>query len=319
MTRSYLFPNFPHFLHGGDYNPDQWLDWPEIIDEDFRLMPLAGCNAFSVGIFAWASLEPEEGVYSMDWLGEILDRLHANGHKAFLATPSGGKPNWLAHAYPEVRRVDKNGNRDPQKGRHNHCPTSPIYRQKVAAINGELARRFGNHPAVLAWHISNEYSGECYCDLCIAAFQHWLQDRYGDLETLNKAWWSKFWSHTYTDWSQIHPINGGVLDGLKLDWRRFVSHQTCDFMEAEIAAVRAAGSDLPVTTNFMGRYRELDYHRLSRSLDFIANDAYPLFQHQPGMMDEVVSFAFIHELMRSLKGKTIPTDGMHAIVDKLVR
>ena len=165
MRHPHLIDTFPHFLHGGDYNPDQWLSQPEIIDEDFRLMPLAGCSVFSVGIFAWASLEPEEGVYTMDWLGDILDRLHANGSKALLATPSGGKPNWLANAYPEVRRVDKNGQRQPQKGRHNHCPTSPIYRQKVSAINGELARRFGNHPAVLAWHISNEYSGECHCEL----------------------------------------------------------------------------------------------------------------------------------------------------------
>ena len=53
-------------------------------------------------------------------------------------------------------------------------------------------------------------------------------------------------------------------------------------MEAEIAAVRASGSDLPVTTNFMGRYRGLDYYNLSQPLDFISNDAYPLYQHQPG-------------------------------------
>ena len=56
-----LFSKFPHFLHGGDYNPDQWLKNPEMIDEDFRLFPLANCNTVSVGIFAWAALEPEEG------------------------------------------------------------------------------------------------------------------------------------------------------------------------------------------------------------------------------------------------------------------
>ena len=25
-----LTPKFPHMLHGGDYNPDQWLDRPDI-------------------------------------------------------------------------------------------------------------------------------------------------------------------------------------------------------------------------------------------------------------------------------------------------
>ena len=58
-----IVPGFPHMLHGGDWNPDQWLHEPGVIDEDFRLMEKAGCNAFSVGIFAWATLEPEEGTF----------------------------------------------------------------------------------------------------------------------------------------------------------------------------------------------------------------------------------------------------------------
>jgi hypothetical protein len=49
-------PKFPHFLHGGDYNPDQWLETPEVLDEDMRLMKLAGVNTASIGIFAWAAL-----------------------------------------------------------------------------------------------------------------------------------------------------------------------------------------------------------------------------------------------------------------------
>lgn len=54
MPRRYppVVERFPHFLHGGDYNPDQWLHMPEIIDEDFRLAKLARINSFSVGIFS---------------------------------------------------------------------------------------------------------------------------------------------------------------------------------------------------------------------------------------------------------------------------
>ena len=53
--RRLLIPGFRRLLHGGDYNPDQWLSRPEVLDEDFRLMKLAGCNTFSIGIFAWTS------------------------------------------------------------------------------------------------------------------------------------------------------------------------------------------------------------------------------------------------------------------------
>ena len=68
----------------------------------------------------------------------------------------------------------------------------PIYRDKVAQINGELAKRFANHPGVILWHLSNEYGGECHCPLCQEAFRQWLKDKYQTLDALNKAWWTTF-------------------------------------------------------------------------------------------------------------------------------
>ncbi len=58
---SSITPKYPHLLHGGDYNPDQWLDRPDILKKDIELMKAAHINCVSVAIFAWAKLEPEEG------------------------------------------------------------------------------------------------------------------------------------------------------------------------------------------------------------------------------------------------------------------
>ena len=95
---------FDFIIHGGDYNPDQWIKTPEIWDEDMRLMKLAHINSATVSIFSWSLLEPEEGVYNFEWLDTIMDKLHANGISAILATPSGARPPWLAQKYPEVPR-----------------------------------------------------------------------------------------------------------------------------------------------------------------------------------------------------------------------
>ena len=70
---------FPVIGHGGDYNPDQWLDRPDVLEQDVALMREARCNLMSVGIFAWSALEPREGEYSFAWLRGVLDRLHAAG------------------------------------------------------------------------------------------------------------------------------------------------------------------------------------------------------------------------------------------------
>src|SRR3954469_14808895 len=263
-----LIARFPHILHGGDWYPEQWLEEPGIIEEDFRLMEKAGCNTFSVGIFAWSHLEPEEGKFTFDWLDRILDGLATRGWNAFLATPSGAKPRWMSEKYPEVRRINADGHREPHANRHNHCFTSPVYRKKVRLINTRLATRYRDHKALAAWHVSNEYNGACYCDLCLAAFRTWLKGRYGTLATLNQKWWTSFWSQTFQSWNQIDPRQTPV-DGLLLDWDRFVTHQTVDFMKAEVQPLRAA-TKLPVTTNMMGVFRGLDYHRFAEVCDRMA-------------------------------------------------
>ena len=107
MKKIYVNPDFKHFLHGGDYNPDQWQNYPEVLEEDMRLMRLANCNSMSVGIFAWAALEPEEGKYDFSFLDKAMDDIYANGGRVILATPSGARPAWMAQKYPEVLRVDE--------------------------------------------------------------------------------------------------------------------------------------------------------------------------------------------------------------------
>ena len=267
----------PFFAHGGDYNPDQWRHIPGTLEEDVRLMKLAHCNLMSVGIFSWAALEPREGEYDFDWLERVLDTLYANGIHVFLATPSGARPAWMSQKYPEVLRVSDQGIRNLHGERHNHCFTSPVYRAFVHKINAALAERFGKHPAVVGWHVSNEYSGECHCELCQEAFRRWLMKKYGTLNALNQAYWTGFWAKTYTDWSQLHSPSArgeGSIHGLYLDWMRFVTGQTIDFMRHEVEAVRAF-SDLPVTTNLMGSFYGLDSFRFARVLDFASYDSYP--------------------------------------------
>ncbi len=153
-------------LHGADYNPEQWENYPDIIDKDIAMMKQAKCNVMSVGIFSWVKLEPSEGEYNFSWLDELIEKLYAAGIHIFLATPSGARPAWMSQKYPEVLRVGRDRVPALHGGRHNHCMTSPVYRQKVRQINQKLAERYAHHPAVIGWHISNEYGGECHCHSC---------------------------------------------------------------------------------------------------------------------------------------------------------
>lgn len=304
MKHSPLINKIPHILHGADYNPEQWLGHPEVFQEDLRMMKLANCNIMSVGIFSWNMLENQESHITFDWMDKVIDGLYANGVSVILATPSGARPHWLAEKYPEVLRTNQHGVKDLFGNRHNHCFTSPVYREKVANINAALVERYGTHPAIAAWHVSNEYNGECYCPLCKKAFQDYLKDKYKDLETLNYKWWTAFWSHSYTSWEQIEPpmIHGEqLLHGLNLDWKRFVTHQTIDFYKHEIKVLKEKAPHIPATTNFMGTFPGLDYWEFAKALDFVSNDIYPAW-HQTEDLPTASFAAFTHDLTRSLNG-----------------
>lgn len=306
MERTYLFKNHHHFLHGADYNPEQWIHDKSVWDEDMRLMKLANCNEMSVGIFSWAMLEPEEGVYDFSFLDVIIDKVYENGGKVVLATPTGARPRWMAQKYPEVLRVDEYRRRQGFSARHNHCYTSPVYREKVYQINSRLAQRYGKHPAVVAWHLSNEYGGMCYCDKCQNAFREYLRQRYdNDIEKLNRAYWSTFWSHKVNSFEEIDapsPLTDQSMHGLNLDWRRFVTHQTRDFIDHEIRSIRVYEQELPVTTNMMYDFYDLDYWQIAESLDVISWDNYPEW-HNGDQIRTAAGSGFWHDLYRSLKGK----------------
>lgn len=304
--RKQLFPKVNGFVHGGDYNPEQWLDRPDILEEDVRLMKKAGVNSVSVGIFSWSKLEPVEGEFHFEWLKEIIDRLYENGIYTVLATPSGARPAWLAQKYPEVLRVNDMGVRNHFGARHNHCLTSPVYREKVAIIDRKLAETFGNHPGVILWHISNELQGQCYCPHCINAFRGYLRNKYhNNIEELNRAWWNTFWSHDYNDFEQIEPpfANGERSNvSLLLEWKRYSSEQMTDFMKSEIDVLRQVNPDIPVTTNFMKLFGDYDYNKMAKELDVISWDSYPHFHNdQESFADTMAENAFDHALMRSFK------------------
>ena len=294
MNNKIFFPQVNGILHGSDYNPDQWLDRPDILEKDIELMKKAKMTSMSLGIFSWSAYEPTEGEFHMDWLKDIMDKLYENGIYTILATPSGARPAWLDEKYPECMRVGADDHRAHHGVRHNHCMSSPKFREKTGIIINKIIDTVGKHPGLAMWHLSNEFGGECFCPLCKKKFQDYLANKFdNDINKLNKAWWTGFWSHTYNDFSQIEPpyLNGEFsVMGLNLEWKRFTTWNTTDYMKSEIDIIRKRTPNIPITTNFMQLFPGLDYRVMAKELDVISWDSYPVFHNN-----------FDHAVMRSLK------------------
>ncbi len=302
MPAQHRFPQRPDGIaFGGDYNPEQWPR--EVQEEDIDLMRQAGVNLVSLGVFTWALAEPAEGQYEFGWLDEIIDRLDAAGISVNLATPTAAAPPWFSRAYPHTLPVNREGVRLGVGGRQHACPSSPEYRRATAAIARRLAQRYRDHPAVVMWHVHNEYGaplGECFCDASVSAFREWLRATYHDLDALNSAWGTLFWSQRYSAWEEIDAprANHTVINPAQLlDFARFTSaeHLACFTLQRDILREITPGK--PVTTNFMTtNCKSMDLWRWAPEVDVVANDHYLHAE----LSDNHINLALSADLSRSL-------------------
>jgi beta-galactosidase len=290
--------------YGGDYNPEQWPEsvWPE----DIELMRRAGVSMATVGVFSWARIQPAEGEFDFDWLDRVLGLLDDGGIKACLATATASPPPWATTNYPAMLTQTREGATRWPGSRQHYAPTSPDYRRLASDLVTAIVDRYKDHPAVAMWHVNNELGCHLaydYSDQAAAAFRVWLRTRYGDIDTLNTAWGTWFWSQHYTDFEQIVPprlapysVNPGGL----LDFRRFSSDALLDLLRMEKKIIRAAGATQPVTTNFIGAWPTTDYWTFAAEVDVVSDDNYP----DPRDPDSFRESAFARDLMRSLKPGT---------------
>lgn len=289
--------------YGGDYNPEQWP--PSVWAEDIRLMGEAGVDLVTVGVFSWAELEPAEGVYSFDWLRQILDMLGEASIGVDLATPTASPPPWLSTHYPDVLPVDASGARYSHGSRQHYCVCSPPYRVASRRIVARIAEEVGAHPAIEMWHISNEYACHvpyCYCDYHAEAFRTWLKRRYGSVEALNEAWGTAFWSQRYGDFAEVLPTRMTptfVNPAQDLDYRRFSNDAFLEEMLEEKVVLNQCRPEVPVTTNFMGFFKPLDYFAWAAELDQASTDNYP----DPAGPEWAMQSAMHYDLVRSLNKK----------------
>lgn len=293
---------------GVDYYPEHWPR--ERWEKDAELMEKMGIGLVRMAEFAWAQLEPAAGVYDFDWLDEAIAILARHGIRTILGTPTAAPPAWFVQMYPESLPIDQYGVRQSFGGRHHCCHSHSALRRRAQLLVTAMAKHYGHCEDVVGWQIDNElgnsHDGLCFCPSCTAAFQAWLTRKYAQIQTLNTAWGTAFWSQKYDHFSQIPaPVLNATAHNpsLLLDWRRFCSDLIVDFQHVQVEALRQYCPSQFITHNMMGYADKVNYFHLAQELDFVSQDQYPYYQEDGKTFRDMANLSSALALIRGTKQK----------------
>ncbi len=263
------------------YYPEQWPR--ERWETDAAGMAELGLDLVRIGEFAWSSYEPARGRFEFGWLDAAIEVLASAGLQVVLGTPTATPPVWLVRERPEIVSVGPDGRARPYGSRRHTSTSSPAYREEAARIVEVLVGRYGRHPAVVAWQVDNEPgnhgSARCWSAGSERAFQDWLSARFdGDIDELNAAWGTAFWSMTYPSFDAValpRPTLAAHSPSLEVAHLVFAAEQAAEGLAEQRAIITAGSPAREVFTNLYLADVDIDPRQVARPAGLGAVDLYP--------------------------------------------
>lgn len=273
------------FWFGSTYYPEHWD--AEVRATDAERMAEAGFNVVRMAEFAWDLMEPVEGTFDFSLFDETIQALGEKGIHTILCTPTAAPPRWLTLKHPDTLRVERAGVPMQHGSRQHCCHASETFREYSRRITRAMAEHFKGNPFVPGWQTDNEFHchfSECHCPNCHSAFPRWLKAKYGDIESLNRAWGTAFWAQTYDRFEDIPTPKVGRPahhnPAQELDYHRYLSDTVANFQHDQVAILKETNSAWWVTHN--GFFRHIDNRGpFMQDLDVPGYDSYPFFSHDP--------------------------------------
>ena len=304
------FPKKDLTTVGVYYYPEHWdqSQW----DRDLKKIAEMGFEFTHFGEFAWAQLEPQEGVYDFKWLDKAVGIAAKYNLKIIMCTSTATPPVWLVRKHPDILATYEDGTKTDHGSRQHASFSSNYYRSYSLKMIEELAKRYGNNKNIIGWQVDNEPSR--FLDYGLDAqqrYRNWLKEKYATIDALNQAWGNNFWSGTYSDFSQINiPLHKewGMNLHSQLDHYRFADEETATFLDSQALTIRKyITKDQWITSNYRSNYNE-SFVGMSKELDFDCYTRYLVYGGSLGIgskgyrLGDYTAIGMSNDFFRPLKG-----------------
>jgi beta-galactosidase len=237
---------------GANYHPHDWPSgrWPV----DIQLMKNAGFNMVRLGHLCWDSYEPDNGVYTFDWFDTVMNLFAEAGIKVIVDVAAHPAPRWVHRLCPGCNVCGPEGNPQDSITRYMEDVDDPDYQMYALRFAKTIVSRYNQHPALFAFALDNELGSgfPSYSSFARSRFQSWLENKYGTVEKLNRAWQTQRWSRRLNSFDDVVLQENSLARGEPaawLDMRRFYSDGIAGFIMKLSDVVKANAPLVPQTAN----------------------------------------------------------------------
>lgn len=260
------------------------------LKRDMDLLKRQGFNLIKLQEH-WMIDEPEEGRYDFSRYAELIAHAATLDLGVYLGLTCEQAPYWLYEKHPDCRMVGRNGRTIvyeaattlPADGKPGPCYDHPGAMADQLRFIRKLVETLGRFENVVVWNTWQEiaYWAEalvgqsvCFCPNTLSAWRAWLTERYGDLDTLNRAWNTR-----YLSWEAIQPSRATRQpQAVDLTWQTFIDTvQIANVLKARAEAIRAADPfTRPVFAHKAGPvFASGQDWTYARCQDFLGSSCYP--------------------------------------------
>ena len=262
------------------------------LKHDMELLKGRGFNLIKLQEH-WMIDEPTEGRYDFSRYEELIAHAATLDLGIYLGLTCEQAPHWLYAKYPDCRMVRRDGvtvvmegqtTLSGGDGKPGPCFDHPGALSAQRRFLTQLVTTLGRYENLVVWNTWQEvgYWAEgiaggpvCYCSHTLAAWRNWLQEHYGDLDALNRAWNSR-----YDAWEDIQPDRNVRVSpcAQEITWRYFMDNvQIARVLQARAEAIKAADPlGRPVFAHkggpIIGAGQDWSY---ARAQDFLGSSCYP--------------------------------------------
>lgn len=225
--------------------------------KDLKNIKAAGFNTLQLWVL-WSWVESQPGRFDFSDYDRLVELANEAGLKVVLSAIAEVQPLWIHREIPGSEMRNHLGQKVVSTNRNEchfgitpgGCFDNPAVWKRMQSFFRAVAGRYKNAPNLYGWDAWNELRWNvhaqglvCFCGHTLKYFRKWLENKYGDLDGLNRAWQRRYvaWDDVTPGWAANRPFTETMA------FQYFLTERANEHARKRYETVKAVDAVHPIT------------------------------------------------------------------------